>query len=428
MKNRMTQTLRTICLAGALALGSLAATDSVSATTLGVIADEVTLKDGTVLEGTIVRELDGNIWLELTFGSLKQTKYITADEIKAIQRDSVEPEMDEPTRRRDATQTAPASTGPKKRGVVISLEEMVGMYMDAEPLKRAIPWLEKNDIDVVVLKVNSGGGYLLGIQPLSDVIHNEYKKKFEVVSWIESAISAAAMSTLCVEEIYFMPEGNFGACTGWSGALEAVKGRGLEEVLHQMEPISRRGNHNPYIMKAMQHDDYPLSYSKDENGDITWFQNESGDVVLNRQGRILTLLANNAEDCGFSMGTARTLDQLESLMNKGDIEWVGRWEKGGLYPISGAEEIQIDYRERVKMLEQRLGEFWTKYGITLGFAQGAPEEDRGAFVGKARDQFQKITSLVENNPNFIPLILGMLPRQYEEWKYEQDKLLRELAK
>src|SRR5690606_34230378 len=140
------------------------------------------------------------------------------------------------------------------RIAVISLGEggdkdMVGLFMTAEALKRAIPLLEKDNVTDVVFRIQSGGGALLEIQKLSDVIHNEFKPRFRVVAWIKSAISAAAMTAHCIEDIYFTSDGNYGACTGWYGQLTAVKGRDLEEVLYMMEKISARGKHDPKIMR-----------------------------------------------------------------------------------------------------------------------------------------------------------------------------------
>src|ERR1041384_4869288 len=133
------------------------------------------------------------------------------------------------------------------RAAVISLgdhdKEMVGQFITADSLDRCIPLLEKEHIDIVAIRINSGGGALLEIQKLSDEIEFKFKPKFRTVAWIEHAISAAAMTAHCMEEIYLMPGASYGACTGWYGQLTAVKGRDLQEVLYMMEKISARGKH-----------------------------------------------------------------------------------------------------------------------------------------------------------------------------------------
>ena len=60
----------------------------------------------------------------------------------------------------------------------------------------------------------------------------------------------AAMTAITMERLYFMPEGNLGAATGWSGNLVAMKGRGLEETFYQMEQISARGKRDHRIVHS----------------------------------------------------------------------------------------------------------------------------------------------------------------------------------
>ena len=99
----------------------------------------------------------------------------------------------------------PVYTGAPRAAVVTmgdhkGEKDMVGIFMTAYALEKARPLLEEeigtDKSGVVVLRVSSGGGALFEIQKISDEIHFNYKKRFRVVAWIESAISAAAMSAL----------------------------------------------------------------------------------------------------------------------------------------------------------------------------------------------------------------------------------------
>ena len=216
--------------------------------------DTITLKDGRTLEGEIVREVDGYIWLKYKLGGLEQETMFTPAEIVKIERDvAAAPVSADPVEKVDAD-ARPQTRPGVPRGAVLTLEEMVGQFMTAYALEQARPMLDQELGDdgerIVVLRIKSGGGALLEIQKLSDEIHNNYKKEFHTVGWIDSAISAAAMTAHCLEEIYFTPQGNYGACTGWYGALTAVKGRDLVEVLHMMEKISARGGYNPLLMRS----------------------------------------------------------------------------------------------------------------------------------------------------------------------------------
>lgn len=395
--------------------------------------DRVVLKNGSVLEGVIQREVDGYVWIKVTTGGIEQVEFVSPSAIERIDRDvATDPAGPEPTKIEATEQSKPGSFKRRAgvpRAVIITLEDTVGIYMTAKTLHDAIPLLEEEGVDIVIFKINSGGGLLLEIQRLSDVIHYEYKPRFRTVAWIESAISAAAMTSHCIEEIYFMREGNYGACTGWSGALEAVEGRGLEEVLFTMEKISARGGYEPEIMRSMQIED-PLSCTIDENGDVDWSPTEEGQYLVNPQGRILTFNSKQALKYKFSKGTAASHHDLVNLMGYNELDWVGVVKPGFAYPISRAEEAQIKYRKQVKEDEERTNEYFIIYTQSIAMAQGIQDrQDRGKFVNKARRYLRNIERMVRNNPNFALLILGLLdPEQFEEWLELQEEILRNLMR
>ncbi len=412
-------------------------------------ADKVTLRDGTVVEGEIVREFEGSVWIKALVSGVEQTQFFAGGQVASIERDGdADPSSpDAPqTPATAASDTRPNPTEQRRdfsggrRAAVLSLGEegkdMVGLFMTAESIRNAIPLLEAEGVDTVVLRINSGGGYLLEIQRLSDVIEEELKPKFRVVTWIEYAISAAAMTAHVVEEHYFMRRGSYGACTGWSGALEGVKGRELEEVIYMMEKISAKGGYDPDIMRAMQVTDdlrpggAPLSYDKDPvtGRVIDFYQNTEGEHVLNTKDRILTFTSETAAECGFSKGTADTLDELAQAMGLTEVEWVGDWVDGVDYPVSRAERYMRDFRERTNQDLMRLNQYWIGYQQAIQIAQSTPREDRGAFVGRARTELRKIVRMVDNNANLSLLQMGIYPEDFPKWVDEQEKLLRDLMR
>ncbi|MCH7791373.1 MAG: hypothetical protein IID31_03720 [Planctomycetes bacterium] len=411
--------------------------------------DKVVMNDGRVFEGLIVREFEGWVWIKIGSGSLARTELLATADIELILRDepNLQPEAEAEPRQQSETvaiassktPTEPAArTGSAERVAIITLGEsggkdMVGLYMTAHILEEIIPALKKENVDTVVFLINSGGGALLEIQRLSDVIQDKYKAPdgFRTVAWIESAISAAAMTAHCIEEIYFMPEGNYGACTGYRGPLIAMKDRELEEVVYMMEKVSARGGHDTegQIMRAMQHFRYPLSCDINENGDVTWYQNEEGQHLVNPEGRILTFDSRTAAKYGFSGGTAKTLEELEKVMGLTEVEWVGRDTKGFFYPISRAEEINMRFRDKTYEDEQRTREYFTIYQAAIQLAEGEQDKKRrGKFVGKARSQLNAIVSMVRNNPNLALFVMNMTEDQFEQWVDDQRQLLRDLMR
>lgn len=203
---------------------------------LAIALDRVTLTDGRVIEGEIARELNGSVWIKTGDGL---TQFFSASNVLRIERDvqaeggqapsspgvtDPAPEQARPADARPQTQKRTVSAG-APRAAVLSYgdadigQDMVGTYVTAQSFRECIPLLEEENIDIVVFRINSGGGAVLELQPLSDVFHNEFKPKFRTVVWVDYAISAASLAPHTLSEHYFMRRGAYGGNTAWFGAL-----------------------------------------------------------------------------------------------------------------------------------------------------------------------------------------------------------------
>jgi membrane-bound ClpP family serine protease len=410
----------------ALLLGTLAAPPTAMA------QDKVQLKDGRSLEGTIIREEEGYIWIKVKIGGIEKEQFLTPAEIASVER-SAATAMPHPAASAPKQQREPrrAGTG-APRVAIISLGEnpdksVVGLFLTADSLRNIIPALEEEQVEVVVFLVDSPGGYTYEVQRLSDVIELEYKKRFRVVAWIRSAISAAAMTSHTIEEIYFMPQGNYGAATEFSGALVATKERPLEERLAQMERISRRGKKDPAIMRSMQIME-PLSCTIDANGDVHWSNSTDGQYVVNPEGRVLTLTAEDAVKFKFARGIAASHHELARLMGYNEVEWVGSTVRGVPYPVTKAEAELRRFRDRTFLDLSRVQEYNVQYVTALNMAASRPPDERGPFLGKAQDALNKIVGMVRNNPNLGFFVLGVLPVDFRDWEEQQRERIRQLRR
>jgi hypothetical protein len=387
-------------------------------------ADKVTLKDGTVLEGTIEREGDGFVFLLIKIGAVENRRLILREDIKTITRDA-ETETTEaavPAKASDRGTPKPREAKTSipdgaTRVAFISLgdppdKDMVGPFMNADALKRSIELLndmpEETRPQIVVLKINSGGGALFEIQKLSDVIEDEIKPKYQVVTWIESAISAAAMTAYTVEDIYYMTKGNLGAATGFrmvNGRAEAVEGQQLEEVLFMMEQIAQRGGHEPLVMRAMQIEQ-ELSADIDENGVVTWRPDLKGQYVVNPKDRILTLNSRDAMKFKLAKGVADTKSELLELI-VGDSEWV---EVG-----VEADEYQHEFRDNVFNAQREINELATKLNLEMQAAQSSRNDEQaiGRHVGAARRYLAQIRSWVRKAPS-LEVYEGWTPERFRD--------------
>jgi len=397
------------------------------------LADKLHLKDGKVLEGSVVMEGKGWIQFKYSIGSLEQTKIFTETDYSKLERDSAtdpapatgakpaEAAAASSERKPGVTRVAILNFGPPSQWSE-SCGDMVGVQISAEAFKNAIPMLKKQNVDVVVIRINSGGGYTLEMEKFQDLFHNEYKKNFRTVGWIESSISAAAMSPWVLNEFYFMHKGNMGACTEWSGALVASKGFRLEQVLAHMEEASVKGGHDPLIMRAMQIQQ-PLSVTKDpKTGKITWHKDLSGDKIINPEGHVLTINALDATEYGLSQGIADTRDELAKVMlgQNAEYEFVAQ---------DVTDYVDNFMREQDKA-EKTAIEVAVKYITAVRLAAAVQDrQERGAQVNMARRQLAQLRKWVKMNPNMefhLGNTVGALLD--DEWFRLQEEMLRELLK
>ncbi len=374
-------------------------------------AAKVTLKSGETLEGEIVREGEGFIYLRMAIGGVSHDRLILMVDVSQIDRE-------EPAA--PATPAAPANGAPAKqdepskqsiadgatRVAFISLEDTVGSHLNAGALEESFKRLDDDDVDVIVLRINSGGGALAEVEPLSDFIERKMKPKARVVAWIESAISAASLTAHNLEEVYFMKEGNYGGTVAYTmtgpGQAKAASGENLEQILRLGEKISRRGNHDPLVMRAMQVYTNLSCDIDEETGKVTWRNDLEGEHIVSTENMILTLNSRDALKYGLSRATCDTKDELMTAM--GITEWV---EVG-----KDADAYQREFRENVSRAQVKIQELGQKMEIAISVGQ----------IPRARGFLGEIRTWVRRAPS-LEMYMGL----NDEWFREQEERLRKAA-
>lgn len=289
--------------------------------------------------------------------------------------------------------------------------DMVGVQCNAKSWADALEELKKenatNPIDVVAVRINSGGGALSEVGKFHAVFEN-YKKNFRTVMWIESAISAAIMSPWVIPEIYVMPHGNFGGATAWYGAGQAMGGLALEQMHAMGEEASRLGGRDPAIMRSMQVED-ALSCDIDDQGNVTWYPNMSGKVKVKPEGQVLTLTADESIRLHVAKAKAATVDELMKAMGYSE------WELAGQKATKIVDESMIE----ITRAESQMNAVYNKYMICVQAAQSLPREQRGAEVGRARGFLKQMKDWKKKSANIGPPM---------EWFEQQERVLRDLLK
>jgi hypothetical protein len=414
---------RSISLALGLLLGAVIL---LSCPGRALAADTIVLKDGTKIEGTITDEKPEFVWITIKFGELKKPRLVNRTDIKEIVREkpaadaaaaSTDPKAPAKIDGKKDDEKRPALNSGATRVAVISQEEMVGPFMNAEAFKYAVDLIPKDQKpDIVVMRINSGGGALIEVPKLMDLIQKDLKPHYRVVAWIESAISAAAMTSMNIEEIYMMKRGNLGGAVAFStsgGKATAMKDEGLEMVLKLGEQIAKNGRYDPLVIRAMQ-EFMPLSANIDADGRVTWQADDKGQFLVNRKDRILTFNAEDALKFKISKGTADTLPELMSLLGVQEYVEVG----------NPADKHMVEFRENVQKAQVEIAELRQKLNFIIGNASNLRDKkDRDREFGKAKNYVDQMKSWVRKAPS-LEVYEGLDEDQFREI-YEQIERLRQ---
>jgi len=168
---------------------------------------------------------------------------------------------------------------------------------------------------IIVLEIDSSGGLVSELYKFVDAIR-AVRERHRVVAWVRQAISGAAVTSMQCNEIYFRSMGAVGAATMIRGR-ESADGE-TDKFLADLGDIIEKNGRPRSVFEAMVKAKAVLTYTKDPATGKSTFHDKitglPGEVVLSDEKDNLTFNASNALDCGFSKGTADSLEQLAPLL------------------------------------------------------------------------------------------------------------------
>jgi len=295
-------------------------------------ADKIITKDGREYVGDIVKKTENFVQIRVTYGSLDKVETIFVGDIVKIEEDTATGETGDDAGKKTgesgesgkaapagSTEVAAESSANEPRILLLPLTGMVGVEFRHEEFEKVAERAaeienETGVAPIIVLEIESGGGIVREMHQIHETL-TDLKKRHRVVAWIKEAISAACATAIHCDEIYYRTEGNAGAMTMWAGGV-SVKGPALQEWLNRASRWAEIGGHDPAIVRAMIHAPELCSYDVDrETGEVTVYDDLSGEYVLSREDQNLSLTSSTAVHCGFADGIADTREQLAELLN-----------------------------------------------------------------------------------------------------------------
>jgi len=391
----------------------------------GAFADTLITKDGKVFEGRLVQQTDEKVIFEMHRFGAKVTKTFDADEVLSITKGKLKStttpaKPEAKTLKPGELPAAPAAPAVVKYDgptyYVIPLHGEVGKALAADVLAKSLADAQKRKATVVVLEVDSPGGTLSEADKLIDTIRR-YDDRLRIVVFVrKKAISAAAIMSLAVRNIYMNPSGIMGAATAYRVGPAGFPAE-IEEKMQSIWRATARssaetGGHNPLLAEAMI--DSKLELHVVEQSGKKVIKEGHGSKMVIKKGRLLTMTATEAMACGLSAGTAEDYDQLGKLL--GHEKWtectgLGRalaehWTKTIEKVEVDFKKLKVQFEDNMRLARENDPTRYT-YQIWSHNKKFTPVSKRkwqsrsaacSQFLHKAEQSLQKCTKLAKDFP------------------------------
>ncbi len=197
-------------------------------------ADIVTLKDGTVYEGVVIKESRAEVIIEITIANIKSTKTFPRYKVQSIEHKPVESTTkDKKTNKktsRDTNTDSPSIEAdrpkrtPRKRiakedrvlYMVIPVVGTIGEETNAVGLRKALTTAIKRKIDHIVFRIDSPGGYIYDAVQTLEVLKEFDEQLHYHALVVGGAISAASVYVASADDIFVHSDARVGGAVAYT--------------------------------------------------------------------------------------------------------------------------------------------------------------------------------------------------------------------
>jgi hypothetical protein len=295
------------------------------------LADRIEKTDGRVLEGRIVDESKDALTVESRAGDLMVRQKISKANIRSFKREVRE--------------------GPGY--CIIPIEGTIGVEVTPDALRRALAEAKASGATIVILSIDSQGGYVEARDKLLEVL-KEYKN-LTFVAHVKQALSSAVVMAMACSKIYMTDRATIGAAVVYrqlpDGSHAAVEAKFRSAYQAAERAAAAMGGYSELWIRGMSESDLELAIIE-EGGKPKLVEAGTqweGEKIIKRKGQILTMTADEARQWGLSTGNAKNLEDIRKALG------IEKWHvaSDGPSAIMSAQASRIkakfeDAKERVK--------------------------------------------------------------------------------
>ena len=335
--------------------------------TAAALGDTLVLKSGKIYEGKILSDEDDTVVFEVHKYGTTFKKTVKRKDIESLTKGKI---VKKSTKKKAAKSKESLENIPKPKApeikeydgptyYIIPLKGMVGKTFVASVLEESLEDAVQREPTVVILDMDSPGGLVSEVKKLGDVL-TRYNDSLRIVVFAKDAISAAAITSLAVKEIYMRPAGRFGAATAWrpgkDGMPKAI-GEKFQSVWRATaRGLAEAGGHSPLLGNAMIDANIELHWVLDDKGNKIIKEGPAkgkGKTWVIKKGKLLTMTSKETVACGLAEGVAKNYNDLGKKL--GYEKWeeceglgvlLGKWQKESLKVAEKQFKKQMDKFEK----------------------------------------------------------------------------------
>lgn len=205
------------------------------------LADTLTMRDGSTIEGNIVSESASKVVIETKIANIRTTQTVSKrdirevayapladdfwdsdrDENKRERKRETEPDPEPEAEPADDADPLPARTSSRSRAdrvyfIEVPIHGQIGVEVNTHGLREALTNASRQKIEHIVFTIDSPGGYVYQAMEMMKIL-KEFDDKLTYHAVIEEgAISAASIFAACADDIFVRPDSRLGGAVSFS--------------------------------------------------------------------------------------------------------------------------------------------------------------------------------------------------------------------
>ncbi len=285
-------------------------------------ADTVLTSDGRVLNGRVIQQKEKEIIFEVDKYGAKMQVSLDRSDVVSLKLSPVFKVPMAPLTGKAAPATQPAAGAPTTQPAeasyyVIPIKGEIGKDVQKELIRQGLQTARLKKAGYIVYEIDSPGGSVGETEEILGIMTE--KSDLRRVAIVSKALSSAAVLCMACNDVFVQPGATIGAALPIPAGPtpQPLDEKVLSAIRAMARSAAEMGGHNTLLIQGMMETDMELGLTVKDGKPLVAAGHDG--KLLKERGKILTLTAHEAVDCGLAR--AITDDPAEIGRMLGIAKW-----------------------------------------------------------------------------------------------------------